>query len=107
MGKQWQEANPKRRGYGVKFWDVPMLANYLGVPKTWVYDRTRENGPELIPCSKFGKYVRFNPESEAFRRWLEAHEVSIAVGSPTQRTLQAVDNTRPKSPLPQVLPQKH
>ena len=58
----------------MKYWIVEDLASHLGVPKTWVYDRTRENGPEVIPHLKLGKYVRFNPESEAFQKWLADHE---------------------------------
>jgi excisionase family DNA binding protein len=59
---------------GNKFWDVEQLAEYLGVGKTWIYERTRENGAETIPHIKLGKYVRFNPESEAFQTWLKSHE---------------------------------
>jgi hypothetical protein len=69
----------------LNFWGVDNLANYLDVPKTRIYDRTRENGPEVIPHMKFGKYVRFNPESPAFQKWLQEHEVSTSVGSSTQR----------------------
>ena len=69
----------------MKFWGVDNLADYLDVPKTWIYDRTRENGPEVIPHMKFGKYVRFNPESPTFQKWLQEHEVSTSVGSSTQR----------------------
>ncbi len=69
----------------MKFWSVENLSAYLGVPKTWIYDRTRENGPEVIPHIKLGKYVRFNPESPAFTRWVEEHEVGAVVGSPAQR----------------------
>ena len=63
----------------MRFWSVSNLAEFLGVPKTWIYDRTRENGPEVIPHMKFGKYVRFAPESQAFQEWLERHRVGGAV----------------------------
>ena len=56
-----------------RYWDVTQLAWYLGVPKTWIYDRTREGGPERIPHLKLGKYLRFDPESEEFRAWLDGH----------------------------------
>jgi excisionase family DNA binding protein len=72
-------------GGTVKFWSVEDLAEYLGVPRTWIYDRTRANGPEMIPHIKLGKYVRFNPESRAFQDWLEGHEVRPVVGATTQR----------------------
>ena len=60
---------------GRKFWNVEELSEYLDVPAGWIYDRTRSNGPEVIPHVKLGKYIRFDPESEAFQRWLAEHEV--------------------------------
>jgi len=33
------------------------LATQLNVPKSWIYDRTRDN---TIPHIKIGKYVRFS-----------------------------------------------
>jgi excisionase family DNA binding protein len=33
------------------------LANHLNVPKSWIYERTRDNS---IPHIKIGKYVRFS-----------------------------------------------
>jgi hypothetical protein len=63
----------------VKFWSITALAEFLGVPKTWIYDRTRVNGPEVIPHMKFGKYIRFAPESQPFQEWLEQHRISSTV----------------------------
>jgi hypothetical protein len=60
---------------GRKFWNVEELSGYLAVPAGWIYDRTQANGPEIIPHIKLGKYIRFDPESEAFRGWLAEHEV--------------------------------
>jgi hypothetical protein len=65
----------------MKFWSVATLAEFLGVSKTWIYDRTRANGPEIIPHAKFGKYVRFDPESRAFQEWLEGHRVTRTVSN--------------------------
>ena len=59
-----------------RFWTPEDLANYLGVPIGWIYKRTRKNGPELIPHIKLGKYVRFDPESQALRVWLANHEMN-------------------------------
>jgi Helix-turn-helix domain len=64
----------------VTFWGVQELADLLGVAKTWVYDRTREHGPDLIPHIKLGKYIRFDPESPAFVEWLQSHEVRGVLG---------------------------
>ena len=36
------------------------LAARLNVPVSWVYDRTRINGPDRLPHFKIGKYVRFS-----------------------------------------------
>ena len=69
----------------MKLWGVEQLSDFLDVPRTWIYDRTREHGPETIPHIKLGKYVRFNPESLDFKNWLSAH----VVGSDTQLVLQA------------------
>ncbi len=76
----------------MKFLTVEDLASHLRVPKTWIYDRTRENGPEMIPHIKLGKYVRFNPESEAFQKWLADHEQGQFVGSCTQQGREGVEN---------------
>ena len=37
---------------------VDELAEFLNVPKSWVYSRTRETGPDSIPMIKVGKYRR-------------------------------------------------
>ncbi len=41
--------------------DVKELARILGVPATWIYQRTRL-GSSAIPFIKVGKYVRFDPQ---------------------------------------------
>lgn len=61
-----------------RFWTVRQLADYLGVPTSWIYARTRRNSTDLIPHIKFGKYVRFDSESQSFQDWLKAHEVKSA-----------------------------
>jgi excisionase family DNA binding protein len=38
---------------------VEELARILNVPKSWIYDRTRQ-GQEAIPHIKLGLYVRFD-----------------------------------------------
>ncbi len=67
--------------------NVTELAQYLRVPETWIYDRTRKKGPDLIPHKKFGKYVRFDLESPDLQRWLNECQISDVVGSDTQRRL--------------------
>jgi predicted DNA-binding transcriptional regulator AlpA len=54
-----------------KFFNVPELAEYLGVSEDWVYHRTAPNAAETIPHFKFGKYVKFDPESEEFKAWVQ------------------------------------
>ena len=39
---------------------VDELARILNVPKTWIYERTRQ-GQEAIPFIRLGAYVRFQP----------------------------------------------
>jgi predicted DNA-binding transcriptional regulator AlpA len=40
--------------------DVDQLAAFLNVPKSWIYDRTRDRR-DGIPHIKAGKYLRFYP----------------------------------------------
>lgn len=41
------------------FLSVNELAEFLNVPKSWIYSRTRETGPDAMPSIKVGKYCRF------------------------------------------------
>ncbi len=50
---------------------VKELAKLLKVRDSWVYDRTRRGGPELIPHIKIGRYIRFRT-SEALE-FLDQH----------------------------------
>lgn len=63
-----------------KLWTPEDLADYLGVQVGWVYKHCRKNCPDRIPHIKLGKYLRFDPESEAFQMWLTAHETKPAPG---------------------------
>ncbi len=80
-----------------RFWEVKELAERLGMKDSWVYDRTGNNGPEKIPHVKLGKYVRFNPDSEEFQKWLKDHEVGTDVGLNNQRQVQTVESKGPKN----------
>ncbi len=42
--------------------DKDGLAEYLNVPPSWVYEKTRNKGNGSIPRVMVGKYVRFNIE---------------------------------------------
>jgi excisionase family DNA binding protein len=39
---------------------VREIAEFLQVPNSWVYERTRRRGNERIPHFKLGKYLRFS-----------------------------------------------
>ncbi len=39
---------------------VREIAEFLQVPTSWVYERTRRRGIERIPHFKLGKYLRFS-----------------------------------------------
>ena len=43
----------------IRLVDVKEMASILGVPASWLYQRTCRR---QIPCLKVGKYVRFDPE---------------------------------------------
>ena len=48
---------------------VDELAEWLKVPPSWIYERTRQRGPGRLPFVKLGKYLRF--EEAAVRAFLE------------------------------------
>ncbi len=52
--------------------DPKELARRLGVPVSFIYDRTCRNAPDRIPHIKLGKYVRF--DWAKVELWLEDHE---------------------------------
>ena len=80
-----------------KLWTPEILASYLGVPVSWIYKRTRKHGPELIPHVKLGKYVRFDPQSEAFQQWLKKHEKksaeSLTIDIPSHKVQATTEKT--------------
>ncbi len=52
---------------------VKEVAEFLRVPASWVYERTRRRGGERLPHVKVGKYLRFRQRDlqayvEALRR---------------------------------------
>ncbi|HHT9119302.1 MAG TPA: helix-turn-helix domain-containing protein [Candidatus Hypogeohydataceae bacterium YC41] len=49
-----------------KFLRIEELAALLGVPKSWIYDRTRTG---IIPHLKIGKHTHFN--AFEVKEWLE------------------------------------
>jgi excisionase family DNA binding protein len=49
------------------------VASMLGVPKSWVYQRSRQG---LIPTVELGRYRRFR--EEAIARMVEEHEHGAA-----------------------------
>lgn len=38
---------------------VKQVAELFQVPRSWIYDRTRKEGPERIPHYKLGAHLRF------------------------------------------------
>lgn len=41
---------------------VKEMAEILGVPASWVYERTCPSAREKLPHIRAGKYIRFDPE---------------------------------------------
>ena len=39
---------------------VEELAAVLTVPKSWVYEQSRQRKRNGFPCEKYGKYLRFD-----------------------------------------------
>ena len=54
------------------FLTVGEIANELKVPKSWIYSRSRETGPNTIPRVKVGKYLRFRLID--VMKWIEENQ---------------------------------
>ncbi|MCK5579672.1 MAG: helix-turn-helix domain-containing protein [Candidatus Omnitrophica bacterium] len=61
LHKPKEEAQSSPQDRDGKLVSIQVLADILGVPKSWIYDKTRR-GPEAIPHVRMGKYVRFDPQ---------------------------------------------
>src|ERR1044072_5630568 len=62
-----------REGARLKLWKVEDLAAYVGVEPGWIYERITGKAKDCIPHLRFGKHIRFNPESQSLRQWIDAH----------------------------------
>ncbi len=76
----------------VELLTVEEVAQRFKVPKSWLYERTRPNGPERIPHVKLGKYVRF--EESVIREFLNNRRVEPSVLEPKGHTQVAETNDR-------------
>lgn len=61
---------------------VAEVAQLFKVPRSWVYERTRQRGSGRLPFVRLGKYVRF--EGSAIRAWLQTHRQSASPGAATR-----------------------
>ena len=55
-----------------EFLNIEELSQFLGVPKSWIYERTRRGE---IPHTKLGKYLRFN--TQEIREWLKKYQRGV------------------------------
>src|SRR5215467_5924670 len=60
MRVQNSEAPTERWDVNDELATVSQIAEFLQVPNSWVYERTRRRGNERIPHFKLGKYLRFS-----------------------------------------------
>lgn len=60
--------------------DVPKLADHLGVPKSWVY---KQVSLKTIPYFKVGKYTRFRKSD--IDKWIDKETIKADKISPTRR----------------------
>ena len=60
-----------------KLLNVKEMAQTLGVPASWLYQRTRL-GQSAIPHIKVGKYIRF--QVEEVMEFLKAKQVNLSSG---------------------------
>ncbi len=61
---------------------VKEVAQWLKVPPSWIYERTRRRGEGRLPFIKLGKYLRF--EAAAVKVYLERQRRSSLI-PPTLR----------------------
>jgi hypothetical protein len=54
--------------------DSVELARRLSLPDSWVRSHTRQRTSDEIPSVRFGRWVRFDWNSPALRRWIQGHE---------------------------------
>ncbi len=59
------------------FLTVQELAELFKLKVSWIYDRTRCTGPELIPHVRFGGQIRFHITSQDFKSWIDAHAITM------------------------------
>ena len=53
--------------------DAHELARLLGVPATWIKERTRARATDRIPHLKLGRYCRFDLQSQELLAWIASH----------------------------------
>jgi len=58
-----------------KLHTVDEMSKKLRVPKSWIYSRSRETGPDAIPRLKVGKYLRFVEEDVL--NWLKDRNATM------------------------------
>jgi len=51
---------------------VDEVTEFLKVPRSWVYYRTKLKGSAQLPHVKCGRYIRF--EAEKVIKWLESNQ---------------------------------
>lgn len=52
--------------------NIDELSQFLGVPKSWIYERTRRGE---IPHTKLGKYLRF--DAQEIKEWLKKYQRGV------------------------------
>jgi excisionase family DNA binding protein len=72
------------------FLTVQELAQLFNVKVSWIYDRTRCTGPELIPHVRFGRQIRFHIASEDFKSWIKAHAITMRATIDTEEPAKYV-----------------
>jgi hypothetical protein len=65
---------PPRPTFSPELIDSEELARRLGLPVSWIRSHCRERTRDEIPHHSFGRYVRFDWNSPALQRWIQAHE---------------------------------
>ena len=58
-----------------KLLTVSEMAEFLRVPRSWIYARTRQKDPNSIPRVQCGKYIRFHVTEVL--KWLKSNQDKV------------------------------
>jgi predicted DNA-binding transcriptional regulator AlpA len=64
-----EQINDGMQGRAERLLTIEQLSDFLQVPKSWIYERTRRSGTNNFPVIRCGRYLRFH--AEKVLEWLK------------------------------------